>query len=89
MPNIKSAKKRMRTSAAAGMGNKMTRTRVTTTRRELFETITDGNKDASMKAFAAYASALDKAAKRGSIKKNNADRRKARAARRINRAFAA
>lgn len=80
MPNIKSAAKRMRTSRKSAEGNKATRTRVSSCRRELREAVAGGDKARSEQAFRAYCSVLDKAAKKGTIKANNASRRKSRAA---------
>jgi len=83
MPNIKSAKKRLRTADKNRVLNKTRRSRVTTTRRKFMETSVGDDKDAARQAFSAYCSALDNAVKRGAILKNNANRRKSRAAKRL------
>ncbi len=80
MPNIKSAEKRMRQSARLNARNRSVKARIATNRRQFFEAVAGGKKEDSMQAFRVYASALDKAAGKGIIKKNTADRRKARAA---------
>ncbi len=89
MPNIKSAKKRLRTAEKARQGNKSVKSRITTARAKFYAAVAGTDKDAASAAFDTYCSALDKAVKRGAIKKNNADRRKSRAALRMNAASAA
>lgn len=79
MPNIKSAKKRMRSSEKQRVGNLAVKTKVKTARRKTRETLAAGSADASVEAVRNYSSALDKAVKRGVIKKNTAIRRKKRA----------
>ena len=80
MPNLKSAKKRLRQTETKSAANAPIRTRVKSTRRQFMESIASGEKTQSTDAFKAYCSALDKAAKVGIIKKNTAIRRKSRAA---------
>ena len=80
MPNIKSAKKRMKTSEESRVANQGVKTRVVSTRRKFIETAATGDKAASEARFRDFCSALDKAAKKGVIKANNASRRKSRAA---------
>lgn len=79
MPNIKSAKKRMRTSEKQRVGNLAVKTKVKTARRKTRDALVTGAADASAEAVRNYSSALDKAVKRGVIKKNTAIRRKKRA----------
>ena len=89
MPNIKSAKKRMRTSEEARVRNKAVRTRVKNVRRTLLELTApgaDAEAGPATDAFRTYCSALDKAAKKGVISRNTAIRRKRRAATRLPRA---
>lgn len=80
MPNIKSAAKRMRTSRKNAGANKAVRSLISSRRRTLREAVAGGDKAKSAKAFRDYCSVLDKAAKKGTIKANNANRRKSRAA---------
>jgi small subunit ribosomal protein S20 len=89
MPNIKSAKKRLRTSEKARQGNKSVKSRITTTRRSFYTAVVGDDQAAARTALSTYCSALDKGVKRGAIKKNNASRRKSRATQRMNAAFAA
>ena len=79
MPNIKSAKKRMRLSERQRSGNLVVKTRVKTARRKAQEALSTGATDVAMEAVRNYSSTLDKAVKRGVIKKNTAIRRKKRA----------
>ncbi len=80
MPNIKSAKKRLKTSEEARQRNVAVRTQIKNARRTYFEAIDAKDKSASEEAFKSYCSILDKAQKKGVIVKNTATRRKARAA---------
>ena len=79
MPNIKSAKKRMRSSEKQRIGNATVKTKVKTVRRKTREVLTAGVAETSEQAVREYSSVLDKAVKRGVIKKNTAIRRKKRA----------
>ena len=83
MPNTKSAKKSMKTSEEQRLRNKAVKTRVSSMRRKLFETIDQGSKAACEPVFRSYCSVMDKAVKQGSMAKNAADRRKSRAALRM------
>ncbi len=79
MPNIKSAKKRMRSSEKQRVGNMTVKTKVKTVRRKTREILSAGVAETSEQAVREYSSVLDKAVKRGVIKKNTAIRRKKRA----------
>lgn len=83
MPNIKSAKKRMRTSEISRVRNKMVKTRIKNVRRKMMEETAETPAPASAETYRTYCSVLDKAAKKGVISKNTAVRRKRRAAERI------
>jgi small subunit ribosomal protein S20 len=83
MPNIKSAKKRMRTSENAHARNRAAKSRLTTFRQQVYEAAEAGDRGKAESAYRTYCSALDKAARHGAIKKNNANRRKSRAARKL------
>jgi small subunit ribosomal protein S20 len=80
MPNIESARKRMRQSAKANARNTAVRTRLSTTRRLFFEKVAAGDREAAGTTYRTYCSVLDKAAKSGVVKGNTAARRKTRAA---------
>lgn len=80
MPNLKSAKKRMRQNVVRYDQNVQVRTRVKTARRSMMEALEAKDAEAGQTALRAYSSVLDKAAKVGVIKKNTAIRRKTNAA---------
>ena len=83
MPNIKSAKKRLRRAARQTESNAPFKTRVKSARRKFMEAVEAGDKASGALALSAYCSALDKAAKKGVIRKNTATRRKGRASNRL------
>ena len=80
MPNLKSAKKRMRQNEVRQERNQQVRTRLKNARRTMMDTLESKDAVASDVAFRSYCSILDKAAKSGVIKKNTAIRRKTNAA---------
>ena len=80
MPNLKSAKKRMRQNLVRHERNQQVRTRLKNARRIMMETLEAKDAEAGDTAFRTYCSILDKAAKGGVIKKNTAVRRKTNAA---------
>lgn len=79
MPNKISAKKRMKTSLRKQQANKAVKTKISSLRRLLRETVATGDSEKSEQIFRKFSSALDKAARKGIIKANNASRRKSRA----------
>ena len=84
MANIKSAEKRARQAVQRRTANRAVMSTIGTVRRKAMETVFKGADTAAVaKVVAEYASTLDKAAKRGIIKRNTADRRKARLAQRV------
>ena len=80
MPNLKSAKKRMRQNVVRHDRNVQVRTLVKRARRKMLEALEAKDATAGETAFRSYCSVLDKAAKGGIIKKNTAIRRKTSAA---------
>jgi small subunit ribosomal protein S20 len=88
MPHTKSAKKRVRTSEISRVKNAATTSLIKTRQRQFFEILARKDRAGAAKAFSVYCSTLDKAAKHGVIKQNNAMRKKARGAARL-RALAA
>ena len=80
MPNLKSAKKRMRQNVVQHDSNQQVRTRLKNARRTMMETLEAKDTAAGDAALRVYSSVLDKAAKGGIIKKNTAIRRKTNAA---------
>lgn len=79
MPNLKSAKKRMRQNEVRREQNLQARTRVKSARRAMIEALSAGDAEQGEVALRSYHSVLDKAAKKGVIAKNTAIRRKTNA----------
>lgn len=84
MPNIESARKRVRQSAKRNKRNRSAKSTVSSTRKALLDAIEAGNKSEAMKLFDAYASTMDKSVKKGILKANNASRKKSRIQLRLN-----
>ena len=84
MPNIKSAKKRMRQSEVARIRNRREKSTVSTVRRSLYTALDAGNAEEAKSLFGGFCSTLDKAVKHGVVAKNACDRYKSRAHVRIN-----
>lgn len=78
MPNIQSAKKRVKQAIGRRSRNMSERSRMRTAVKAFEASLSDGDKDASNNAFIAAARALDKAVSKGVIHKNNAARKKSR-----------
>lgn len=89
MPNIKSAEKRMRQSRVNRARNVSAKNTLRTLRRKFDDSIGKEDKAAVEALYRAYCSELDKAVKRGIIKKNTADRNKQRGALRMKKPVAA
>lgn len=80
MPNLKSAKKRMRQNLVRHDRNAQVRTRIKNARLKMLTALDAKDSEAGQVALRTYSSILDKAAKAGVIKKNTAIRRKTNAA---------
>lgn len=78
MANIQSAKKRMRQNEKRRVHNRVFRTSARSRVKHVRELITAGKFDEAEQAMAVAYKALDKAAQKGIIHKNNAARRKSR-----------
>ncbi len=85
---IDSAVKRVRTAAQSRAKNRAVMSKINTARRPVIEAKPASPEEAA-KILANYSSTLDKAVKQGVIKRNTADRRKSRAAKRLAAAKAA
>ncbi len=84
MANIKSALKRIRSSERKRLSNKPIRTALKTYVKTANTTLAAGDADTSADAVVRAISALDKAANKGIIHRNQAARRKARLMKRFN-----
>ena len=78
MPNLKSAKKRLRQSAKRRIRNKDARSSIRTVTKNLLHT---ESADEAEVLYRQVTSMLDRAARKGLIAKNAVDRRKARLSR--------
>ena len=85
MPNIKSAVKRVKVNQKKNLRNRMVKSSVKTTIKKFDAAVASDPKQAVVLLDASY-SALDKAAAKGVIHKNAANRKKARLAKRLAKA---
>ena len=86
MPNIKSAKKRVKVTKTKNLRNRMVKSQVKTAFKKFDLALEAGDKAAAQTAYSQAVSAVDKAASKGVIHKNTAGRHKSRMAVRLNRA---
>ncbi|MBQ9262676.1 MAG: 30S ribosomal protein S20 [Clostridia bacterium] len=84
MPNIKSAMKRVKVSKKKNLRNRMVKTGVKTAIKKYQVALNEGVAPASAQ-LSATTSAIDKAAAKGIIHKNAANRKKARLAKALNK----
>ncbi len=89
MANKHAAEKAMRVSLRRRTRNRVVRSSARTQVRQAIASVEEGDKDASVQTTRQAIRALDKAAQKGVIKKNNAARRKARLMKKLNQAQAA
>ena len=85
VPNIQSAKKRVKVSETKNLRNRMVKSGVKTSIRKLNAAMTEGA-DAAATQYVATTSAIDKAVAKCIIHKNAANRKKARLAKMIAKA---
>ncbi len=85
MPNIKSAMKRVKVNAKKNLRNRMVKSSMKTTIKKFDAAVASDPKQATALLGASF-SALDKAAVKGVIHKNAANRKKARLAKRLAKA---
>jgi small subunit ribosomal protein S20 len=78
MPNIKSAAKRMRQAEKRRQRNKMVRTELKHLRKKVLAAATAGQRQEAEQLFRRYCSRMDKAVKKGVVKKNTGSRSKSR-----------
>jgi small subunit ribosomal protein S20 len=83
MPQIKSAKKRLKQSLVAEKRNSAYKSRMRTSRRSFNEALEAGELEKVKETYAAYCSALDKAVKNKIIKRNTSTRSKRRGAEKV------
>jgi small subunit ribosomal protein S20 len=80
MPNVKSAKKRLKQNEVAQKRNSALKSRMRSSRKAYLACLEAGDVEAAKVAYATYCSALDKAVKRNVIKRNTSSRSKRRGA---------
>ncbi|MDE2098778.1 MAG: 30S ribosomal protein S20 [Patescibacteria group bacterium] len=85
MPKIKSAKKALRQNARRKKLNLEAKKKVRRSVKAYQGSLKTGSKEEMEKSLATAYQSLDKAAKRGTIKKNTASRLKSRLAKKINK----
>lgn len=78
MPNIKSAKKRVRLSSDKALRNQMFKSAYKTAVRKYEAAVTAGDKESAATLYAAVIKKVDQAAAKGVIHKNTAARKKSR-----------
>ena len=83
MANIESAKKRMRQNVKRRVRNRMVRNKTRTYIKKANQLIEAGDQSAAIIAVQAAMSQLDRAAQKGVVHHNNADRRKSRLAKKL------
>ena len=85
MPNIQSAKKRVKVSEKKNLRNRMVKTGVRTSVKKFDAAVAADPQNAAAQ-LSATSAAIDKAAAKGVIQKNAANRKKARLAKQLNKA---
>ena len=76
MPNIKSAKKRVKVTEVKTLQNKMFKTGLKTSVKKYKAALAEGNKELASKTYLDAVSKIDKAVSKGILHKNNAARKK-------------
>ncbi|MDY4898614.1 MAG: 30S ribosomal protein S20 [Eubacteriales bacterium] len=84
MPNIKSAKKRVKTTEARTLRNKMYRSEMKTIIKKFDMAVESGDKDAAKAAYLAAVKKVDQASARGILHKNTASHRKSKFTKKLN-----
>ena len=84
MPNIKSAKKRVLVIAKKTQQNKAIKSALKTQIKKLLASVEAGNKEEATKVYSETVSAIDSAASKGILHKNNAANKKAKLAKKLN-----
>ena len=83
MAHTQSAKKRIRQTIARTAINRSVMSRVRTLRKKVAEAVTGNDKEAAVAAYNVFASAIDKAAKKGVVPANRAANYKSKAAKAV------
>ena len=86
MPNIRSSEKSVRQTLVRTQRNRGRKSRIRTFRKKALTAIAKGDTKAAQELYNTFASAADKAAKKGIIHPNKASRLKSRLAAKLNAA---
>ena len=78
MPNIKSAKKRVKVISTKTLQNKMFKSQLKTIIKKFYAAVESGNKAEAEAAYLAAVKKIDQASARGLVHKNNAAHKKSR-----------
>jgi small subunit ribosomal protein S20 len=84
MPNIKSAKKRVKVTAAKALRNKMAKSQLHTTEKKFFAAIESGDKAAAAAAYTVAVKKVDQSVGHGLLHKNKAAHKKSQYAKMMN-----
>mgnify|MGYP004513971289 FL=1 len=85
MPNIKSAKKRVKTTEIKTLRNKSIKSDMKTAIKKVDAAIAEGNQKELEPTFRAAVKTIDQAAAKGILKKNTASRKKSQLALKVNK----
>ena len=83
MPNIKSAEKRVLVTEKKTLENKAVKSALKTQIKKFLAAVEAGNKEQATALYPATVSAIDSAASKGILHKNNADNKKAKLAKKL------
>ena len=84
MPNIKSAKKRVLVIEKKTQVNKAIKSALKTQIKKFLAVVASGDKEEATKVYSETVSAIDSAASKGILHKNNAANKKAKLAKKLN-----
>ncbi len=85
MPNIKSAKKRVKVTASKTLRNKMFKSQMKTTIKKFYAAVESGDKSAATAAYTPAVVVVDKAVKRNVMHRNAAAHKKSQFTRALNK----
>ncbi len=83
MPNIKSAKKRVLVTEKKAQQNKAIKSALKTSIKKFLAAVNAGDKETAEKLYPETVSAIDSAATKGILHKNNANNKKAKLAKKL------
>ncbi|OQB14746.1 MAG: 30S ribosomal protein S20 [Firmicutes bacterium ADurb.Bin193] len=86
MPNIKSAKKRVKVIEAKTLRNQMIKSQLKTYIKKFELLVSQGNSEEAKNAYTAAVKKLDQATAKGVLHKNTASRKKSQLAKKLNTA---